>query len=94
MSDTSQTFVNPIVGQRMQANIPKADGPGLGRIMVFRGLRVRMGMGTGVEKQEDIRLNEAHSALEACILKKLYGLDVLCLSFCLFNPPCPSVYCL
>lgn len=71
MSDTSQkTFVNPTIGQRMLANVPVADGPGPGRLLVLRGLRVRMGMGSGVEKQEDVQLNTAHgNTIEPCFFK-------------------------
>ncbi|KAF5830917.1 hypothetical protein DUNSADRAFT_13849 [Dunaliella salina] len=52
------------VGQQLLATMPRTHTPGPGQLLVLRGLRVRMGMASGVERQEDVHLNSAQGRVQ------------------------------
>eukprot|EP00967_Tisochrysis_lutea_P059311 scaffold75625_cov19-Tisochrysis_lutea.AAC.4 len=58
-ANTPRTSTELTVGQQFLATMPRTFTPGPGRLLVLRGLRVRMGVASGVERQEDVQMRGA-----------------------------------
>lgn len=48
-----------VIAEQLVRAAPLAPGPGPNRVLIFRGLRVRMGMASGTDSPADVQYNQA-----------------------------------
>jgi hypothetical protein len=58
-SGSSSTLSDVIIAEQLLRAAPLGPGPGPGRVLIFRGLRVRMGMASGTGSSADVQYNQA-----------------------------------